>query len=331
MDGDLAIRTGADGSFSLWSEAFQEGFHSGRGALREARETFLRPSQLERFPSGARLLVVEVCVGTGCNLALLLEACAARGIVLEWWGLELDPRPLQLALACEVFRRPWQPATLRMLEGLLEHGVWQSDGFTGRLLWGDARQTLGTLLRERRGQVELLWHDAFSPRRCPQLWTVEVLGATANLLAPGGRWISYSSAAAVRETLRQLGLQLVALAIPEMETSAARGTQWSGGTVASSLPLGAPPLGALPRGATPLEAGGGQAVPLWRELSLMERDHLASAAGEPYRDPSGAATAATILANRLTAQAEALANGTRFSGGAWRRRWGVQRGEPLQQ
>jgi hypothetical protein len=41
---------GADGSFSLWSHSFGEGFHSGRGALREARETFLAPSQLERFP-----------------------------------------------------------------------------------------------------------------------------------------------------------------------------------------------------------------------------------------------------------------------------------------
>jgi tRNA U34 5-methylaminomethyl-2-thiouridine-forming methyltransferase MnmC len=67
------------------------------------------------------------------------------------------------------------------------------------------------LSRQRRGQVDLIWHDAFSPRHCPQLWTVELLEAATALFAPRGRWISFSSAAAVRDTLRQLGLQLVAL------------------------------------------------------------------------------------------------------------------------
>ena len=145
---------GADGSFSLWSQSVGEGFHSGRGALREARETFLAPSQLERFAPGARLKVVEVAVGTGTNLALLLEACAAQSLQLEWWGLELDPRPLQLALAADSFRRPWQPATLQALEQLLLHGRWRGQGATCQLLWGDARSTLQGLLGEQRGQID---------------------------------------------------------------------------------------------------------------------------------------------------------------------------------
>jgi tRNA U34 5-methylaminomethyl-2-thiouridine-forming methyltransferase MnmC len=365
----LAIRRGADGSFSLWSEAFREGFHSGRGALREARETFLRPSQLERFPPGTRLRVVEVCVGTGSNLALLLEACAAGGLRLEWWGLELDPRPLRLALASGTFRRPWQPHTLTALERLGTGGLWQGELAHCRLLWGDARQTLLEVRREWRGEVDLIWHDAFSPRRCPQLWTVEVLAAAAGLLAPEGRWISYSSAAAVRESLRQLGLHLVALPIPEtaqglmpepspgslaegasgsgagsgVASGLASGTGspgrlmiWSGGTVASpkALTAGLPeagasgvgPFGGGPPGADPLGAGPLGAGALWRDLTEMERDHLASAAGEPYRDPSGSADAATILASRVAAQATALANGTRFPSTVWRRRWGVERG-----
>lgn len=303
----LVVREGADGSFSLWSEAFAEGFHSGRGALREARETFLAPSQLERVGAGERLVVVEVAVGTGSNLALLLEACAEREIVLEWWGLELDPEPLALALEAPPFRRPWQAGTLRVLDQVLERGSWRSERSSGRMLWGDARQTLAKLGRQRRGLVDLVWHDAFSPRRCPQLWTVEVLGAAAALLAPEGRWISYSSAAAVRETLRLLGLNLAALVIQGAPPSL--GKAWSGGTVASPAPLGSAAL--VPS-------------PLWRELSAMERDHLASAAGEPYRDPNGTATASAILTSRLEAQATAFASGMRTSSSAWRRRWGVR-------
>lgn len=297
---------GADGSFSLWSQSVGEGFHSARGALREARETFLAPSQLERFAPGARLKVVEVAVGTGTNLALLLEACAAQSLQLEWWGLELDPRPLQLALAADSFRRPWQPATLQALEQLLLHGRWRGQGATCQLLWGDARYTLQGLLGEQRGRIDGVWQDAFSPQRCPQLWSLEFLEATAGLLAPEGRWISYCSAAAVREALGLLGLHLAALELPEGLPPA--GNRWSGGTLASVAPLATSPL--------------------WRELSAMERDHLASAAGEPYRDPSGRADAASILESRRGAQAGALSRGQRASSSAWRQRWGVGRSAP---
>jgi tRNA U34 5-methylaminomethyl-2-thiouridine-forming methyltransferase MnmC len=300
---EFSERQGADGSFSLWSQAFGEGFHSGRGALREARETFLVPSQLERFPPGSLLKVLEVCVGTGTNLALLLEASAARTIALEWWGLELDPRPLQLALAAEGFRQPWQPSTLQTLEQLLAQGRWQGAGASCHLLWGEARQTLPALLEEQRGLIDLVWHDAFSPQRCPQLWTLEFLGATAGLLAPEGRWISYCSAAAMREALSLHGLHLVALEIPQ--GLASTGHQWSGGTLGSFTPPGTSPL--------------------WREFSAMELDHLASTAGEPYRDPSGREDAVSILASRLAAQSAALTSRRRASSSVWRGRWGVGR------
>lgn len=296
------VHQGADGSFSLWSEAYGEGFHSGRGALREAQETFLAPSQLERFPSGAPLKVVEVAVGTGTNLALLLEACAARGLHLEWWGLELDPLPLKLALAADPFRQVWQPATLEALEQLLAQGRCRGQGSSCQMLWGDARQTLPELLGKERGQIDRVWHDAFSPQRCPQLWTLDFLEATAGLLAPEGRWISYCSAAAVREALGLLGLHLVALPLPPGHPPAAN--RWSGGTLASWSP---PPPS-----------------PLWRELSPMERDHLLSTAGEPYRDPSGKNPAPTILERRRGAQTAALSSGRRPSSSAWRRRWGLQ-------
>ena len=301
---DLQIRRGGDGSFSLWCGRFSEGFHSGRGALREARETFVLPSQLERFKAGRRLRVVEVCVGTGTNLAALLEATQAAGLELEWWGLELDPAPLQLALAEPEFRSQWQPQTLETLETLRERGGWQQGAGSGRMLWGDARQRLPHLLTQRLGQVDLVWHDAFSPQHCPQLWTVEFLGAVTALLAAQGRWISYCSAAAVREGLRLAHLNLAALATPNAGPSGHQ-QSWSGGTVASHQQL-APST-------------------LWRPLSAMELEHMGCSAGEPYRDPTDTANSAEILDQRRDAQAASLAGGERSASGAWRKRWGLER------
>lgn len=275
--------------------------------MREARETFLAPAELHRLARGSTITVVELCVGTASNTAVLLEACAALGLGLRWWGLELDPEPLRLALADQPFRRQWHGASLEVLEQLQRQGRWHSPLGEGRLLWGDARRSLETLPAALRGAVQLVLHDAFSPRHCPQLWTVEVLGDLGRLLAPRGRLITYCSAAAVRQGLRLAGLELAAIPWPEpwQGDSVARPARqaWSGGTVASPRPLAASAR--------------------LRPLGPMELEHLGTSAAEPYRDPERRASAAEILTNRSQAQAAGLANGSLRPSSAWRRRWGL--------
>lgn len=301
----LRLRVTADGSPSLWSERFGEGFHSSQGALAEARSKFVQPAQLERFAPGRLLRVVDVGVGLGYNSAALLEAARSRGLRLQWWGLENDPRPLAWALAEPGYRSLWQPATLRLLEQLRDHGQWHGGdpgggndpGCEGRWLPGDARHRLPQLLQELAGCCDLILHDAFSPGRCPELWSLEFLQGLARLLAPHGRLLTYCSAAAVRQGLRLAGLELAA--IQELIPAAVPAGAWSLGTAASPEPLP-------------------QAGPL-RELSSLEWEHLASRAAEPYRDPHGTAAAAEILAARRQAQASSAAE----SSSAWRRRWGL--------
>jgi tRNA U34 5-methylaminomethyl-2-thiouridine-forming methyltransferase MnmC len=136
---------------------------------------------------------------------------------------------------------------------------------------------------------------------------VDFLVGLANLLADQGRWISFCSAAAVREGLRLANLNLAALAPPNPgPSSGQQQPSWSGGTVASHQHL-APSV-------------------LWRPLSSMELEHMSCSAGEPYRDPTASANAADILRQRRIAQAKALALGERSSSSAWRKRWGLQQG-----
>jgi hypothetical protein len=297
---DLQPRIGADGSFSLWSDCFGEGFHGAVGARREATETFVRPAGLEHWPPGSTLAVVDVCVGLGTNSAALLEAAMARGLRLQWWGLELDRRPLERALAEPRFRLQWPPAALAMLTQVAASGRWQGAGGSGQVLWGDARLRLPELLEVQRGRCDLVLLDAFSPRRCPQLWSQEFLARLAALLAPRGRLLTYCSAAAVRGSLLRAGLEL--MAITTEDGGVQEPARWSLGTAASPTPL----------------TGAGGAL---RPLTPMEREHLATRAAEPYRDPSGLGRAGEILAARDQAQARSPAP----SSSSWRRRWQLQR------
>ena len=290
---ELQPRLTADGSFSLWSEAFQEGFHCGRGALGEAQHTFLAPAGIELVAKDRSLRVLEVCVGTGTNTAALLEQLSDLGRGMQWWGLELDRRPLTMALAEVSFRSQWRASSLAVLEQLEQQGHWQNNQSQGQLLWGDARERLRQLLPALRGSLDLVLHDAFSPGVCPQLWTMEFLGQLASLLGPRGRLVSYCSAAAVRQALRLHGLQLASI----QPGPGAPAHQWSNGTVASAAALGDNQQFAA--------------------LSEMEEEHLKTRAAEPYRDPSGRADAETIRAERRQAQARSTASSTN----GWRKRW----------
>jgi tRNA U34 5-methylaminomethyl-2-thiouridine-forming methyltransferase MnmC len=282
-------RLTSDGSFSLFSAEFGEGFHCADGALGEARTKFIAPAELARFPPGRELVVVEVAVGTGTNTACLLEAVAAGGLKLRWWGLELDPAPLALALGDPRFRCQWPDPVLEQLEALRT-----SEG----MLWGDARQRLAVPLAEAPGGCDLVLLDAFSPQRCPQLWSLEFLSSLARLLNPEGRLLTYCAAAAVRRGLQLAGLHLAAIRTGDHRPD---GRPWWLGTVASPSPL--PPSRWL------------------RPLSPMEREHLATRAAEPYRDGSGCATAGEILEARARVQASSGA----ASSSAWRRRWAIGR------
>ena len=300
----LSPRFTDDGSFSLHSTEFAEGFHCRSGALLEARRTYAYPAQLERFSAGTELWVLDVCVGMGTNSAALLELAAPLGLRLRWFGLEIDPAPLALALAEPSFLQQWQPALgLDLLLQLRDTSRWLSPHGWGELLWGDARQEIKAVLAQAAGRCDLVMLDAFSPRHCPQLWSQEFLAALVALLAPHGRLLTYCSAAAPRRSLATAGLQLAALRSEAAgagdSADSPPGQAWSHGTVAAPA----------------LEVSS----PWWRPLSLMEREHLASRAGEPYRDPGGSAEAAEILADRQRAQTLSGAE----PASAWRRRWGL--------
>ena len=285
----LEPRITADGSFSLWSESFDQAFHSARGAIEEARTTFLAPAGLEGLAPRSDVAVLELCVGTGTNTAQLLDRCRKLDLKLRWWGLESDRRPLQLALADPRFRCQCSEQSLELLDSLAKTG----SCLAGPMLWGDARQSLQNLMPKVEAQCDLVIHDAFSPRVCPELWSLEFLTLVARCLKPEGRIVTYCSAAAVRQCLKLVGLHQAGLPPP----TGSGPHQWSGGTVASWKVLELKP---------PLQA-----------FTAMELEHQLTRAAQPYRDPRLNATSEQIRQDRQ--QQQLL--GTGLSTSAWRRRW----------
>ncbi|NJK37512.1 MAG: hypothetical protein HC835_12285 [Oscillatoriales cyanobacterium RM2_1_1] len=281
----LRLHPTDDGSFTLFSEQFQEYFHSYSGAKLEARIKYVEPLHLAQKATQPRLRLLDVCYGLGYNTAAALETIWAVNphCQIEWIGLELDKTVPQTAIAHQLLDT-YPGAIVQVLTALLHDHQVMTERFQGQLLWGDARITLQQI-DQASFQADGIFLDPFSPPTCPQLWTVDFFNLLVRCLKPTGRLATYSCAAAIRSALQEVGLKIGAT--PPFGRRAP-------GTVAGFVDLDLPPL------------------------SQQEQEHLRTRAAIPYRDPLLQDSASAIQSRR---QQEQQLHPELEPTSHWKKRW----------
>ncbi|MBO6973459.1 MAG: SAM-dependent methyltransferase [Prochlorococcus marinus CUG1434] len=282
-----------DGSYSLKSVFFQENFHSLLGALEETKLKFTAPSNLQRF-KGKSLNVLDICFGLGYNSASLLNELIKQKSYLNLYALEIDKKPLEYSLRNESYLKLWAPKVKTIFKSLYRKDYFEDQFFKCSLLWGDAREKITIIPSSLK--FDLIYLDGFSPQKCPQVWTIEFLSKVTEKLNSQGYLITYSSSAAVRKTLRNLGLEIFTIK-PRFNN----GTFWSQGTVAISK----------------FDENKLKSNSNFEKLSLMEEEHLLTKASIPYRDKDLNSSKDDIINNRLDEQL--LSN--LLSTNKWREKW----------
>ncbi len=211
------------------------------------------------------------------------------------WCLEIDQRPLQKALNNSIFRETWSQYVLEILDSINQKGSWSTSKTKVKVLWGDARKKL--MLVPKKIKFDLIFHDAFSPIKCPQLWTEEFIKNLADKLSPNGRIITYCSSAAVRGSLKSAGLELQSI-IPVHNKK----ERWSSGTIAIQ-----PSLCKGPTNSSKYS----------KPLSPREETHLLTSAAIPYRDPKGIDSPQAIIKRRASEQQKCNLP----SSSSWKKYW----------
>ena len=297
--GDFKKHTTKDGSLSLYSLSFKEGFHDKEGALRESIDKYLLPAQLEKFSNLEKIVVLDVCMGLGYNTGCILEELLLSNIKVEWHGLEIDQRPLDIGLNEKIFKKIWSPKVLNFFSCLNESGRWIGDFSEGTIHWGDARQTIHEI--EDSLKFDLILLDPFSPQKCPELWSEEFIFLLSKRLSFKGRLITYSSAASIRASLKRAGLKIYST-VPQKSSN----RKWSSGTVAMKKKL-----------EQYYSSKGSQL----KNLSAREIEHLATRSSIPYRDPTGEGNHKEIISKRELEQSKSQLINTSI----WRKRWNTAR------
>ncbi|HEY9626046.1 MAG TPA: MnmC family methyltransferase [Coleofasciculaceae cyanobacterium] len=285
-----------DGSFTFFSPEFGETFHSREGAKAEAFLKFAAATDLVARSPQASLRLLDVCYGLGYNTAAALETiwAANPNCRIELHGLELDATVPQAAIA---LLESWSPRVQEALKAIAQDHHYQTPQLQAKLWIGDARQTIQQLAGF---EADAIFFDPFSPRCCPQLWTVEFLHQVSRRLSPDGKLATYSRAAAVRSALLEVGLKIGTIpiggdALNNPISDRPLSHEWSQGTVASF--------------------NGDRLCP----LSQLEQEHLQTRASVPYRDANLSDTAEVILAQHQQEQEQCQKEST----SSWRRRWGI--------
>ena len=284
-----------DGSYSLRSVFFQENFHSLLGALKETKIKFIDPSDLQRF-KGKSLNVLDICFGLGYNSAFLLNELIKQKTYLNWYALEIDKKPLEYVLRNKSFHKLWAPKVKKIFESLKRKDSFEDQLLKCRIFWGDAREKINMIPAVKK--FDLIYLDGFSPQKCPQVWTIEFLSKVTQKLNPHGYLITYSSSAAVRKTLRNLGLEIFTIKPPLNSR-----TFWSQGTVAIA------------------KCDKNKFKPNFNfeKLSVMEEEHLLTKASIPYRDQDLNSSKEDIIKKRLDEQLFSNLLSTK----KWREKWGM--------
>lgn len=210
MDSGVSIVVTQDGSHSLYSDQFDEQYHSKYGAIQESNHVFIQHGLAQVLLSHTlpSIKILEIGFGTGLNalLSAIYHNEKSPSTEVHYEGLEAYPISLETALqinypaqinapiAEEIYNKihtsPWKEYTeissgfhINKREEKFEDAVYDSD-------------------------FDLIYFDAFAPGTQAHLWEIPFFKKMYNALNEGGRLVTYSAKGSVKRNLKAVGFQV---------------------------------------------------------------------------------------------------------------------------
>ena len=198
-----------DGSHTMFVHGLDEPYHSTHGALQESMHVFIKQGLLTvKEPS---VNILELGFGTGLNALLTLAESISLNLDINYHAVE---------------KYPLKESEYKLLnyEKVVEHIPKGTLHLMHSCPWGEAVQISDrfTLYKEEADfrsmklspNINLVYFDAFSPDKQPDLWTDKVIGPIAQVSEQGAILVTYSSKGKVRRALNSCGFDVSKVAGP---------------------------------------------------------------------------------------------------------------------
>jgi len=196
--------TTKDGTKTLFSYEFDEAYHSDRdGALHESLNKHVIPA-LTLQKSKKNLVILDVCFGLGYNTLSTIYYIKKHKLdtKIEIISPELDK---SLVESLKDFEYPKEFDNLKeIIYSLSENHYYRDEQFKIEILIGDARKSIPKIEKK----IDILYQDAFSPKKNPLLWTKEYFEDIKNISNRDTVITTYSVASSVRMGLYENGFNI---------------------------------------------------------------------------------------------------------------------------
>jgi len=206
---ERSLKITEDGSHTMFVKGLDEPYHSTHGALQESMHVFIKQGLLTVKQPSVRIL--ELGFGTGLNALLTLSQSISHKLDIHYHAVEkytLKEHEYKL-LNYEKFVDHLPKGTLHRIHSCpWGETVQISDRFTLHKEEADFRSM------KLSPNINLVYFDAFSPDKQPELWTSNVFDSISQVTDTGAILVTYSSKGNVRRALNSCGFDVNKVAGP---------------------------------------------------------------------------------------------------------------------
>lgn len=197
------LRRTEDGSHTLYVKNLDEVYHSTHGAIQESMHVFIEQGLKSLNKPGLRIL--EAGFGTGLNTLLTWKFATEANLTVHYHSVEKYP-----LTQAEYSQLNYQSLIGGLPKGLLNkmhQATWNTtvqitEHFSLYKEQSDFRSM------KPKGIFDLIYFDAFSPEKQPELWSEKVFSLIRSCSNKGAILVSYSSKGVVRRTLISCGFSV---------------------------------------------------------------------------------------------------------------------------
>jgi tRNA U34 5-methylaminomethyl-2-thiouridine-forming methyltransferase MnmC len=198
----------ADGSITLHSDSFQEACHSLSGARAETVYNYIEGCNIARENCQS---ILEIGFGTGLGVICTDDFFLKNPPLAKKFFITTEIDEALIALSQEIYPEELHffPALKSLKKGsYFYHG--SNDVSELIILIGDARETIQRFYRDfpHFPKFDAIYHDAFSPKKNPLLWSTQWFELLALGSSPEVIFSTYTSSNGVRKALEKSGFQV---------------------------------------------------------------------------------------------------------------------------
>jgi tRNA U34 5-methylaminomethyl-2-thiouridine-forming methyltransferase MnmC len=209
QDMNRILKISNDGSHTVYDAAIDEHFHSVHGAITESQHVFIKNGF--GFSDKSELTILEIGFGTGLNVFLTLIEAMKTGTRVVYDSIDLYPLDADILNKlnyAQILTPELLPAYNRICNCAWNEKSTITDGFVLNKISENA------LFIEWKETYDLIYFDAFSPEKQPEMWAKEFFGRIFNVMNPGAVLVTYCAKGVVKRTLKDIGYNVELLSGP---------------------------------------------------------------------------------------------------------------------